>query len=152
MGNVFKTIFNNKKAKITTYLYSVGLHWCLQIKVQSKCAYCVCKRSPGTPLSLSSTKIVMIWSIYSAKTMLHAYCKFILYISWQKYTKDLFAISYVPFQIILRGKKKLTLAVTCMLSGSISTRSIPISWTAPPISGSVSLIICSMTRLISKSS
>lgn len=44
----------------------------------------------------------------------------------------------------------LTLAVASMFSGSTSVLSSPISCTAPPSSGSVSQIMCSMIRLINK--
>lgn len=44
----------------------------------------------------------------------------------------------------------LTLAVASIFSGSTKVRNKPISWTAPPSSGSVSQIMCSMMRLMSK--
>jgi len=47
---------------------------------------------------------------------------------------------------------ELTLAVASMFSGSTSVRSRPISCTAPPSSGSVSQIMCSMIRLMRRMS
>lgn len=46
----------------------------------------------------------------------------------------------------------LTLAVASIFSGSIRVLSSPINWTAPPSSGSVSQIICSMTTLMRRMS
>lgn len=46
----------------------------------------------------------------------------------------------------------LTFAVASMFSGSTKVRSRPMSWTAPPSSGSVSQIMCSMIRLIRRMS
>ncbi len=48
--------------------------------------------------------------------------------------------------------QKLTFAVASMFSGSTRVRSRPISCTAPPSSGSVSQIMCSMIRLIRRMS
>lgn len=52
----------------------------------------------------------------------------------------------------LGGARKLTFAVASMFSGSTRVRSRPISCTAPPSSGSVSQIMCSMIRLIRRMS
>lgn len=46
----------------------------------------------------------------------------------------------------------LTLVDASMFSGSMSVLSSPISWTAPPNSGSESQIICLITTLISRTS
>lgn len=54
--------------------------------------------------------------------------------------------------MFLRVPCKLTFAVASMFSGSTRVRSSPISCTAPPSSGSVSQIMCSMIRLIRRMS
>lgn len=46
----------------------------------------------------------------------------------------------------------LTLVEANMFSGSMSVLSRPMSWTAPPNSGSESQIICLITTLISRTS
>lgn len=55
-------------------------------------------------------------------------------------------------RMCMRASHKLTFAVASMFSGSTSVRSRPISCTAPPSSGSVSQIMCSMIRLIRRMS